>query len=142
LKPPAKFEAGLQNYAGAIGLAAAAKYLDAVGRKNIEKHEEELNRIITEGVREIKGLKILGPQDAKLRGGVFPFIVEGMDVHDVALMLNNTSNVMIRSGQHCVHSWFNAHNMKGSDRVSLYLYNTREEAKIFVEALKQIVKLR
>lgn len=141
LKPPEKFEAGLQNYAGAIGLAEAARYLDKVGRKNIEKHEEELNKVITEGLRGEKGLRILGPQESKLRGGIFPFIVEGMNVHDVALMLNNTANIMIRSGQHCVHSWFAANKLAGSDRVSLYLYNTREEAEVFVETLKKIMRL-
>jgi cysteine desulfurase/selenocysteine lyase len=142
LKPPEKFEAGLQNYAGAIGLAEAARYIDKIGRKNIEKHEEELNKIITEGIRNIKGLRILGPENPELRGGVVPFVVERMNVHDVALMLNNIKNIMIRSGQHCVHSWFKANNLQGSDRVSLYLYNTSEEAEMFVRTLKEITKLR
>jgi cysteine desulfurase/selenocysteine lyase len=142
LKPPEKFEAGLQNYAGAIGLAEAARYLDKIGRKNIEKHEEELNEFITKEASEIKGLRILGPQDAKQRGGIFPFVIEGMNVHDVALMLNNNANIMIRSGQHCVHSWFAANKLQGSDRVSLYLYNTKEEAKIFIDELAKIIKLR
>jgi len=142
LKPPEKFEAGLQNYAGAIGLAEAARYLDKIGRKNVEKHEEELNKIITEGVEGMKGLRILGPEDPKMRGGIFQFVIDGMNVHDVALMLNNMRNIMIRSGQHCVHSWFRANNLQGSDRVSLYIYNTTEEAEIFVETLKEIVKLR
>lgn len=142
LKPPEKFEAGLQNYAGAIGLAEATRYLDKIGRKNVEKHEEELNKIITEGIDGMKGLRILGPEEPKMRGGIFQFIIDGMNVHDVALMLNNTRNIMIRSGQHCVHSWFKAHNLQGSDRVSLYLYNTTEEAEVFVQTLKEIVKLK
>jgi cysteine desulfurase / selenocysteine lyase len=142
LKPPEKFEAGLQNYAGAIGLAAAAKYLNSVGRKNIEKHETDLNKKITEGISDIRGVKILGPEDAKLRGGIVSFVIEKMKVHDVALMLNNMQNIMIRSGMHCVHSWFKAHNLEGSDRVSLYLYNTEEEGEKFVETLKEITKLR
>jgi len=141
LAPPEKFEAGLQNYAGAIGLAAAAKYLDAIGRKNIEKHEVELNKKITEGISDIVGVKIFGPK-AELRGGIISFIIEKMKVHDVALMLNNMENVMIRSGMHCVHSWFKAHNLEGSDRVSLYLYNTEEEAEKFIETLREIAKLR
>jgi cysteine desulfurase/selenocysteine lyase len=142
LKPPEKFEAGLQNYAGAIGLAEAARYLDKVGRKNIEKHEEELNSIITDELSGIKELYLIGPKDPKLRGGIFSFFIEGMNVHEVALMLNNMNNVMIRSGQHCVHSWFRAHQLEGSDRVSLYLYNTKEELEIFVKTLREIMKLR
>jgi len=141
LKPPEKFEAGLQNYASAIGLAAAADYLENVGLDKVEKHETELNRLITEGIKDIKGLTILGPANPELRGGIVSFNIKGMFPHDVAIMLDEMANIMIRSGAHCVHSWFNAHLMQGSARASLYLYNTKDEAQIFVEKLKEIAKL-
>ncbi|MCX6820402.1 MAG: cysteine desulfurase [Candidatus Aenigmarchaeota archaeon] len=141
LHPPERFEAGLQNYAGAIGLAAAADYLDGHGFDEAEKHEIELNRVITDGISGIKGLTILGPQDPKLRSGVISFNIEGMFPHDIAIMLDDTANIMIRSGAHCVHSWFNAHVIRGSARASLYMYNTKDEASTFVEKLKEIAKL-
>jgi cysteine desulfurase/selenocysteine lyase len=56
-------------------------------------------------------------------------------------MLDVSKNILTRSGAHCVHSWFNAHNMKGSIRASMYLYNTDEEMKVLVEELKKIIKL-
>jgi len=142
LKPPHKFEAGLQNYSGMIGLAAACDYLDKVGKENIEKHEVELNEIITRGIDDMEGVTILGPHEAGLRGGVISFLVDKINYHEVALMLDNNANIMIRSGQHCVHSWFNAHNIDGSARASLYLYNTKDEAEIFVEELSKIISLR
>jgi cysteine desulfurase/selenocysteine lyase len=141
LHPPEKFEAGLQNYAGAIGLAAAADYLDKHGLDECEKHETELNRIMTDGISGIRGLTILGPQDSKLRGGVLSFNIKGMFPHDIAIMLDDAANIMIRSGAHCVHSWFNAHVIRGSARASLYLYNTKDEAATFVEKLKEIAQL-
>jgi cysteine desulfurase/selenocysteine lyase len=140
LKPPEKFEAGLQNYAGAMGLAAATKYLDKVGRDNIEKHETEMNKIITEGMKNMP-VKIVGVQNPELRGGVVPFIVKGVHYHDVALMLDNMANIMIRSGQHCAHSWFAARGIEGTARASLYLYNTKDECKIFLENMEKICKL-
>jgi len=82
----------------------------------------------------------LGPQDPKLRSGIISFLVKGVSVHDVALMLDETVNVMIRSGAHSVHSCFNAHKLPGSDRASLYLYNTKEEVEIFVDALKKVIE--
>lgn len=141
LHPPEKFEAGLQNYAGAIGLAAAAEYLDRHDFDGLEKHETALNRIMTDGVSGIRGLTILGPQDAAMRGGVLSFNIAGMFPHDVAIMLDDSANIMIRSGAHCVHSWFNAHVIRGSARASLYAYNTKDEAATFVEKLKEIAKL-
>ena len=141
LPPPEKFEAGLQNYAGAIGLAAACEYLDEISLENIEKHEIELNKIITEGISSISGLHILGPKQAELRGGIISFVIDGLDMHYIAQLLDKMANIAVRSGQHCVHSWFNAHNLPGSVRASLYLYNTKEEAKIFIETLKKIAEL-
>ncbi len=141
LKPPEKFEAGLQNYAGAIGLAAAAEYLERIGMDNVEKHEHELNKSVTEGIESIDGVEIIGPK-AGLRSGITSFNIKGMNFHDVAVMLDEMANIAVRSGQHCVHSWFAAHGIKGSVRASLYLYNTKGEVEIFIDNMKKIVKLR
>jgi cysteine desulfurase/selenocysteine lyase len=142
LKPPEKFEAGLQNYAGTVGFAAAAEYLDKIGKENVQRHEIELNKIITQDIKEIEGSSIIGPPSPELRGGIISFNIEGINHHDIAMMLDERANIMIRSGQHCVHSWFNAHGINGSARVSLYIYNTKEEAKVFIDNLKEISKLR
>ncbi|MBW2999721.1 cysteine desulfurase [Candidatus Woesearchaeota archaeon] len=139
--PPEKFEAGLQNYAGIVGLGEAARYLMKVGRQSIGKHEVELNKIISQGLLNIEGTSIIGPQDPELRSGIVSFTIDKKDPHEIALMLDETSNIMVRSGAHCVHSWFNAHNLKGSVRASLYLYNTREECEFFVESLKKVLDI-
>ncbi|MFH0837426.1 MAG: aminotransferase class V-fold PLP-dependent enzyme [Candidatus Aenigmatarchaeota archaeon] len=141
-KPPEKFEAGLQNYAGMIGLGAACEYLNKIGLSNIEDHEISLNNIISEGIKDISSLKIIGPASAEKRAGIISFIIDKIPSHDIALMMDEMQNIMIRSGQHCVHSWFNAHNINGSARASLYLYNTKEEAHVFIDTLKKIEKLR
>ncbi|MDP7141089.1 MAG: cysteine desulfurase [Candidatus Woesearchaeota archaeon] len=137
---PERFEAGLQNYAGIIGLGEAVKYLKKVGLSEIHEHEVMLNKIITEGLKDVKGLKIIGPEEPDKRGGVFSFNIEGMNPHNIATMLSESSNIMIRSGAHCVHSWFNANKMDGSARASLYVYNTKEECEEFVEKVKEIAK--
>ncbi len=139
-KPPELFEAGLQDYAGIIGLAEATKYLSSIGLRNIEAHEAELNKRITEGLRNVPAVSIIGPVDPKFRSGILSFNVSGMDPHDVAMLLDRSANVAVRSGMHCVHSWFNAHGIKGSARASMYLYNTPAECDIFIEALSKIVK--
>ena len=140
-KVPERFEAGLQDYAGIIGLGAALQYLSKIGLPEVEKHEKELNKIITDGIREIKGISIIGPANPELRGGIISFNITGMDSHEIAMLLDRSTNIAIRSGAHCVHSWFNAHGLKGSARASLYLYNTKEECRIFVEQLKKIASL-
>jgi cysteine desulfurase/selenocysteine lyase len=86
-------------------------------------------------------LKLIGPSDPSRRGGITTFYIEGIDSHRVAIMLDQMANVCVRSGQHCVHSWFNAHNIKGSVRSSVYFYNTLSEVEIFVDNLKKIRKV-
>lgn len=140
-KIPNRFEAGLQDYAGIIGLGEACRYLKRVGQENIEKHEIKLNKLITDQLSSNKRIRILGPHDPSQRSGIFSFTVEKMDIHHVSKMLDVSKHIMVRSGAHCVHSWFNAHNMKGSVRASLYFYNTEKEAQIFVDEVHKIAKL-
>jgi cysteine desulfurase / selenocysteine lyase len=141
LPPPEKFEGGLQDYAGILGMGAAVNYLDKIGFSAIQKQEEQLNTRITAGILDIPGLKLIGPQDPKLRGGILSFYIEKIDSHRIALMLDQMANIQVRSGQHCVHSWFNAHQIWGSVRASLYFYNTEEEADLFISSLKKIRKV-
>jgi len=141
LPPPEKFEAGLQDYAGIIGLGAAAQYLQGIGFEAIKSQELLLNETITAAIKDIPRLKLIGPMDARQRGGIVNFYIDGIDSHQIALMLDQMSGIMVRSGQHCVHSWFNAHHITGSVRASVCFYNTPEEAAILVNSLKKILKV-
>lgn len=139
LKPPELFEAGLQNYAGAIGLGAAIDYLESVGLKNIEKHEIAINEIITEGLSSIKNAAIIGGSPEE-RGGIVSFNINGIDSKELAIMLDSY-NIMVRGGFHCCHNWFNTHEIRGSVRASLYFYNNKVDAEKFVAAIKKVAGL-
>jgi cysteine desulfurase/selenocysteine lyase len=141
LPVPEKFEAGLQDYAGIIGLGEAVKYVQGVGFDLIQKQELRLNQIMTAGTLDIAGFHLIGPADAALRAGIFTFYIDGIDSHRIALMLDQMANICVRSGQHCAHSWFNAHQIKGAVRASVYFYNTEAEVEQFVENLKKIRKV-
>jgi cysteine desulfurase / selenocysteine lyase len=146
-KIPEKFEAGLQNYPGIIGFGEAIKYLENITLKNIHKQIVHLNEIATAGLSEISGVQILGPKVADKRSGIISFVIKDKKVHEVSLLLNNTYNIMVRSGAHCVHSWFNNIKNKnsiykdGTVRASLSFYNTEEEVEQFVKAVKEISEL-
>jgi cysteine desulfurase/selenocysteine lyase len=144
LPPPEKFEAGLQNYAGIIGSGEAVDYISSVGLSNIEEHEKRINTIITKGIKDLSGLKIIGPQEPSKRGGIISFTVElpkGGDAHDIALVLDETENIEVRSGAFCVHSWFNYRKCEAAVRASLYMYNTEDEAKKFIDTLGKTIGL-
>ena len=88
-----------------------------------------------------ENIKIIGPANPSLRSGIINFYIPGKNMHQISLMLDEMAGIMIRSGQHCVHSWFHDKKIENSARVSVYFYNTREEAEKFISALAKIMKI-
>lgn len=134
LEPPERFEAGLQNYGGIIGLRHAIEYLERVGHAAIVEHERGLTEALDAGIRRIPGVSVLGPPPER-RGGITSFTLAGADVHQVCMLLDQSAGIAVRSGQHCVHSWFAPRKLAGTVRASLYLYNTPAEVEAFCAAL-------
>ena len=104
-KPPARFEGGLGNFSGMMATGAAIDYLAGLDMNAVHEHEINLNRIMTDGVKDLPGLSIIGPEDPSKRGGICSILMNELPAHDVALLLDEAAGVMVRSGQHCVHSW-------------------------------------
>ena len=142
LPPPSCFEAGLQNYAGAIGSGAAAEYIMNIGRDNIQEHENKLNKLMTNELKDVDSLNLVGPSDVNQRGGIFSFNLDGWDSTEVAMHLDEEYNIAIRSGMHCVHSWFNSRGIEGTARASVYLYNNEEDVLSFTNAIKESIEIR
>ncbi len=139
-KPPAKFEGGLGNYAGILGTSAAIDYISNIDLNAVHEHEISLNRIMTSKLKDVDGISIIGPEDPSKRGGICGLLMEKVDAHDIAILLDEAVDVMVRSGMHCVHSWFNSKGIdRGSLRASAYLYNTEEEVKLFADTLVEAV---
>jgi len=140
LPPPERFETGLQNYSGIIGTGAALDYLSAIGMDEIRAHEASLNRRMTKGLMDVPGVRILDPQDPNLRGGIFSFNLEGLSAHDVAMILDHSKNIMMRSGMHCCHPYFHARGLEGCARASVYIYNNAEEVDVFTDAVEELTR--
>ncbi|MEM0129543.1 MAG: aminotransferase class V-fold PLP-dependent enzyme [Thermoplasmata archaeon] len=137
--PPHRLEAGLQNYAGILGAAAALDYLDRVGLESVERIQRELNRTVTDALAGEPRLRRLGPADPRLRPSIFAFTLAGIDPHDAALFLDAGHGVLVRSGRHCVHSWYDRRGLTGSIRASFYLYNTRADAAALVRGIRELL---
>lgn len=140
-KPPAKFEGGLGNYAGILGTNAAVDYISKINLDDVHDHEIKLNKVMTSILKDVNGLSIIGPEDASQRGGICSILLDNIDAHDIAILLDEATGVMVRSGMHCVHSWFNNKGLdRGSLRASAYLYNTEDEVRLFAETLVEAVE--
>ncbi len=135
---PARFEAGLQNYAGILGAGAAARYLARIGAADIHAHEVALNRRMTLGLDSIPGIRILGPPAPEDRGGILTFTYDHLGPHEIAILLDDRHNVQVRSGAHCVHAWFHARDIEGSVRASVYAYTSADDVDRFVAGVREI----
>lgn len=141
--PPWKFEAGTPNIAGGIGFAEAVKYLEKIGMENIREHEKELTSYALDRIEdETEGVKIYGPRDPEIRGGILSFTVKNtsLSYHDVAAIFNEYG-ICVRSGFHCAQPLHEYLGSEGTVRASFYLYNTEKEVDKFINILKQIEKM-
>lgn len=139
---PKKFEAGIQNYAGAIGLAAAVGYLSKIGMQNVEEHEKKMAGKLIEAIASIPGSTVYGSSDASKRCALVSFNLKGVPPHQAALMCDSLSHIALRSGVFCAQPAMESLGAKeGAVRASLYIYNTEAEIEAFRETLGKIAKL-
>jgi cysteine desulfurase/selenocysteine lyase len=137
---PYRFEGGTPNIADVIGFNASIEYLNGIGMKNIREHETDLVKYLYDSIKDIKNIKIYGPEIIKDRGGLVSFNIDGVHPHDCATILNDFG-VAIRSGHHCAQVLMEKLDIVASSRASLYIYNTKEEVDIFVDALNDVRRI-
>lgn len=131
---PWKFEAGTPPIAGAIGLAAAIHYLEAIGLKRIAAYEAELLEYATRRLLTVPGLRIVGTAERK--AAVISFVLEGVHPHDIGTILD-TEGVAIRTGHHCAMPVMDFFRVPATARASMSFYNTFEEIDALVAALER-----
>ena len=134
---PHKFEAGTVNVGGAVGLTAAISYLDKVGFSFIEEREAELCAYLMEGMEKVPHVHILGSKDPERHHGIVTFTIDGVHPHDIAAIFNS-NQVCVRAGHHCAQPLMKFLGTPSTTRVSLGLYNTKEDVDAFLAALKTI----
>ncbi len=153
LESPFRFEAGLQDYAGIIGAGAAVDYISGIGLPNIDAHVARLNAHLAARLAPLHHeFDIVGPPDPGLRNGITTlcFKRRGIvsllerDLSGIASILSHWANIMVRTGEFCVHSWFSSRGIsreREKVRISIYLYNTIGECDTLADAIERLVEL-
>jgi len=134
---PRRFEGGTPDAAAIIGLGAAVDYLKKTGMDKIEAHEKVLVKNMYNGLTALPSVEVYGPKPER-RIGIIPFNVGDLNPHDVALALDVSANIMVRSGHHCAQPLSKTVICKpGTVRASCYFYNTLSEIDQLVSAVKE-----
>ncbi|MDC5697401.1 SufS family cysteine desulfurase [Intrasporangium calvum] len=134
---PQKFEAGVPNAAQAVGLAAAVRWIEAIGLARIQEHEGALVDELLAGLEERPWVRVVGPPRGVPRGGAVAFVVEGVHAHDVGQVLDD-AGVAVRVGHHCAWPLHRALDAAATTRASFAVHSTREEVAALLEALDRV----
>ena len=134
--PPQRFEAGVPMVSQAVGLAAAVRYLEAVGMDTVARHERELTAATLDALAQIPGIRIVGPTDTTDRGGAVSFVVGGVHAHDVSQVLDD-DGVAVRVGHHCAWPLHRRLGVQSTVRASFAVYNTLDEVEVLATSLRR-----
>ena len=133
-----KFEAGTMQTAEVVAFSESIKFIETLGIKNIENHENELLNYGIEKLKKNNSINILG--NPKKRGSVISFTMKGVHPHDIATILDE-SGVAIRAGHHCCQILHDKLGIPASARASIGVYNDKEDIDIFCEAIENCKKV-
>jgi cysteine desulfurase/selenocysteine lyase len=136
---PRRFEAGVPNMAQVVGLAAAIKYIQAIGINSIHEYEKTLTAYLLKELAQISGVSVVGPTDLSLRGGTVSFTIDGIHPHDLGQYLDS-AGIAVRTGHHCAWPLTRALGVPATTRASLYLYNDNSDIDALISAIKEAKK--
>jgi cysteine desulfurase/selenocysteine lyase len=116
-------------------MGAAFEYLRGIGMTNITAYEESLLAYATPRLLDIPGVRLVG--NAIRKSGVLSFVLEGVHPHDIATILDR-EGVAIRAGHHCAQPVMDRFGVAATARVSLGIYNDKNDIDVFLAALRKV----
>lgn len=134
---PLRLEAGTQNIAGVIGLRQAILYLTRIGIEKIHEHEIKLKKYLLQELKKISNIVVYNPES---ESGIVIFNIKDIFSEDTSRYLNHY-HICVRAGNHCTKMVKEEINIKNTCRISLYLYNTKEEIDKLIAVLKESKKI-
>jgi cysteine desulfurase/selenocysteine lyase len=141
LDVPFKFHAGSANVSGPVGLAAAVRFLDAVGRRDVIAHEQALTRHALARLSRIKGVRILGTAAPPERVSLLTFVIAGMSPPDVVRGLD-AQGIAVRGGDMAALPLLKRLGVSSAVRASMSLYTTIGEIDRFADVLEALPRQR
>jgi len=136
---PVMYEAGTQNIVGISVYPKSIEYLEKISFDYIHEHIKRLGWETYEALREMKGIRLYGPDTYRDRAGIISFNVDGFSAHEVAAYLDSLG-IAVRSGHHCTGPLHKRLGIPSSARISYYIYNTHEEVEYIVDSLGRLIQ--
>ena len=135
---PARLEGGTPNVAGAVGMAAAATFIDQTCRADIDAHVEALRAHAVAGLEALPDITVLSPRCT--RTAIVSFVAEGVHPHDIGTVLDE-QGLAVRTGHHCAMPPIDHLGLGPTTRASFALYNSHEEVERLVAGVAGALEL-
>ena len=135
---PTKFEAGTMQTAEVVAFSEAINFIEKLGIKNIQNHENEILEYGIEKLKKNNSVNIIG--DPKERGSVMSFVIKGIHPHDIATILDE-DGVAIRAGHHCCQILHDKIGVPATARASIGVYNSKDDIDILCNAINNCKKI-
>ena len=135
---PEKYEAGTMPTAEVITFNESIKFIKSIGMENLMNHEKEITNYALEKLKKINSVKIIG--NPKNKAGVIAFTIKGVHPHDIATILDD-DGVAIRAGHHCCQIFHEKMNLTATARISIGVYNTKDDIDILSKAIENCRKI-
>ncbi len=142
---PYRLEYGTLNTLGVAGLHAGVKWVLEKGLKNIHEHEMKLTHLLRDGLKNMEGVTLYCQDNLINHISIFLFNVEGLEALNTGTMLDVDYNIACRTGLHCaplVHKQLGTDKIHGAVRFGVGPFNTEEDIRTAVEAVKEIAQIR
>jgi cysteine desulfurase/selenocysteine lyase len=134
-----KFETGTINIAAIVGLSKSLQLLNDIGLELINNHEKKLRRQLVEGLKSIQNIELINLQGVE-NGPILSFRSESIDSHDIAIILEDIQNILVRSGALCSHLFMEEIGQNSLVQLSTHIYNTEEQIMTFIDTIKSIME--
>ena len=133
-----KFEAGTPPIAEVIGLSASLDFINEVSIDKIYEYENELTQYAYNQMIKNNDIKIYG--DFINQTSIISFNIDGIHFNDLAMLLDK-KNIAIRTGHHCAQPFMKCFNISGNARVSVGVYNTKDDIDYFINSIDEVKEI-
>jgi cysteine desulfurase/selenocysteine lyase len=135
---PMRLEGGTPNVGGAVGIAAAASYIEAVGRRAIDAHLDALRAHAVAGLSALDGVTVLSPEAQ--RSAIVSFVAADVHPHDLGTLLDE-QGIAVRTGHHCAQPLLDHLGLGPTTRASFALYNTHDDVERLVAGVAHALEV-
>jgi cysteine desulfurase/selenocysteine lyase len=135
---PARLEGGTPNVAGAVGMAAAAAFIDGIGRAAIDVHLRALRAHAVAGLSALEGVTVLAPHAEQ--SAIVSFVADGAHPHDLGTLLDERG-IAVRTGHHCAQPLLDHLGLGPTTRASFGIYNTHDEVERLVAGVAHALEV-